>query len=348
MLETTYCRSIGEQDIQVDRQTAPAHWENTRRRLAGSFYLSEAFARIMEKQGNSPLFFSWMENQQPTGIALGFLTNQWRRWPGNVIARGFYWQTHPAVAGNDQLTQNQFVEAILKIVERIGVTSIHLHSEDACLSPALSKSPSLQSRDRIEFRLKLTDNPADVMVAMNKNQRQNLRTSLNTSGVDVIEVTELDSIRMLLDFQDTSRERRRARGEDYEVASKKAADSILNDYLIPGHARLFISRRDGKPLSGALIHVDGHSAYYSMSGCSTEGFQANAPRITLWRAIEHLCADGYATFNLGGVAASSIDPQDLGHGLYRFKRSFGGDEVRCTTWHKDMTGWRSALSKRLF
>lgn len=334
--------------IQVDHHTAPAHWEVTRRRLAGSFYLSEAFARILEKQGNNPLFFSWMENQHPTGIALGFLTNQWRRWPGNVIARGFHWQTHPAVADNDQLAQTTFVRTIVATISRLGVTSIHLHSEDAALSPSLLESDGFARQDRLEFRIRLASDPAEVLASIASRKRSYLRSALKNSTITVKEAHDRESVRLLIDMQHASRERRRARGEDYQIATQKATDNIFSNYVQPRCARLFLSYADDQPLSGILLHVDGRTAYYTMSGCLDEGFEVSAPLITVWKAIEQLCSDGYEIMNMGGVAASSADAQDLGHGLYRFKRSFGGDEVRCTTWHKDMTGWRSALSKRLF
>lgn len=336
------------QDIQVCRHTAPAHWESARQRLAGSFYLSDAFARIMVKQGYTPLFFTWQEQQQPKGLALGFLTDQWRRWPGNVIARGFYWQTHPAVVNNDQAAQTEFVHAVLKIVYRIGVTSIHLHSEDAVVSPAHLDTNGHQRHERLEYRIPLMGNAADVMAAIAARKRTYLRSALKASQIEVKEVFDIDSVRKLIDFQHVSRDRRRSRGEDYDVATHNAANAIFSSYVQPGHARLFISYQDTQPLSGILLHVDGRVAYYTMSGCSANGFQANAPLITVWKSIERLCSDGYKVLNMGGVAASSADAQDLGHGLYRFKRSFGGEEVRCTSWRKEMPGWRAFLAKRLF
>jgi len=137
------------------------------------------------------------------------------------------------------------------------------------------------------------------------------------------------------------------RGEDYAIASQSAAKSIYESYVANGFGRVFISYQNETPLSGILLHCWNKRAYYTMSGCSELGFSVNAPMITVWGAIESLCRDGYRELNLGGVPASASNQSDIAHGLYRFKRSFGGVETTCRSFEKETPGLRSTLFKIL-
>lgn len=328
-------------DISVVRGKAPERWDDDVSRIGGGFYLTTGYAEIVARQGAEPLYFRMFRNGEVIGLALGFLTNQWMRWPGRHLFRGFQWQTHPVVVGNDPNLLDGFVRSILREVENIGVASIRLHSEDARMSPAASLEGGFTSSARLEYRVTLSHNPDEVLTRISSRKRTYLRSAIKASTLAVREIRTLDAIEKLIDFQGVSRERRRKRGEDYAVANQSAAQTIYEDYIKSGLGRMFLSYQDGTPLSGVLLHCWSGRAYYTMSGCSEQGFALNAPMITVWGAIESLCGDGYSELNMGGVGASAANPDDLAHGLYRFKRSFGGAETLCLTFEKKVPGMRS-------
>lgn len=323
----------------MSKGKAPEAWNEDVTRTGGGFYLSADYAEIVARQGAEPLYFRLGNEGRTIGVALGFLTNQWMRWPARNIFREFQWQTHPVVADDDPKLLESFVRSILREVENIGVSRIRLHSEDARMSPADPKESVFATEARLEFRVALNHNSREVFSLFSSSKKRDIKSSTLT----VSEVSTLDSVQKLIDFQNVSRERRRKRGEDYAVATRSAAERIFEDYIAPGFGRVFLSYKDGIPLSGLLLHCWQGRAYYTMSGCSQQGFRANAPLNALWGAIKQLCCDGYSELNLGGVSASATDPSNLAHGLYRFKRSFGGIETPCLTLERRVSGVRSLV-----
>lgn len=333
--------------LSVSHGKAPERWDDAVSRTGGGFYLTTGYAEIVAHQGAEPLYFRLFSNGKMIGLALGFLTNQWMRWPARHIFRGFQWQTHPVVVGHDPHLLDGFVRSILREVENIGVATIRLHSEDARVSPAASLMDGFTALARLEFLMTLSHDPNEVLARIASRKRINLRSAIKSSTLTVNEVHTFEAVEKLIDFQHVSRERRRKRGEDYAVANRSAAERIYEDYVKSGLGRVFLSYQDGIPLSGILLHCWGGRAYYTMSGCSEQGFAVNAPRNTVWGAIERLCGDGYCELNMGGVGASAANPDDLAHGLYIFKRSFGGVETSCLTFERKIPGVRSFVGNLL-
>jgi len=328
--------------------TTPVHWHKSTTSLNSSFYLSVDYADILRRDGCIPIFYSLECSGNLIGIALGALTGTWHRWPSRNLKTGFKWNTHPCVKDNDQATLDTFVELILHRVNNHRPLEITLNSEDALISPSISATHEMISTERLEFRIDLTGGPEQVLSAMQRRKREKLRAELRGSIVTVRETNTKNDLLRLIEFQHSSRDRRRARGEDYSIASESAAQEIYDNYIGSGHARLFMASDEQGPVSGILLHTDGKKAYYTMAGCSARGFEVNAQTINVWRAIETLHKDGYTVLNMGGVKADAVAPDNVGHGLYRFKKSFGGVETRCTSWHKTTNGIFERIGRAFF
>lgn len=334
----------GNKGISIILGEAPEKWNEQVVRMGGGFYLTTEYASIMRRQGAEPVYFVLNRDGGISGCALGFLMNQWMRWPLRNICKEFQWQTHPVIEPNGPGLLDEFVRYIAQAVENIGVTNIRLHSEDACVSPLLLEEVGFEMRSRLEYRIALSRDPNEVLSGISSRKRTYLRSAIKASSLSIQEMPTLDAVEKLIDFQHVSRERRRKRGEDYAVATRAAAERIYEDYIKPGYGRIFLSLKDEQALSGVLLHCWNGRAYYTMSGCSEAGFAENAPVMTVWGAIQRLCADGYRELNMGGVGATAANPDDLAHGLYRFKRSFGGVETACRTLEKTVPGVRSFIS----
>jgi len=331
----------------ISKGTPPENWDSFVSTLGGGFYLTNAYAEINKQQGAIPIYFRLIDGNNTTGVALGFIRSRWARWPANELFKIFDWQTHPAVINNDQKTLTFFSKKIIEKIEKYSFIKFHLHSEDAIISPDFHQTENYINRDRLEYRVELSDDPIDVMARISSRKRTYLRSAIKETTIVVRELSDQKAVEQLIQFQEISRERRRMRGEDYAIASQSAAKSIYESYVANGFGRVFISYQNETPLSGILLHCWNKRAYYTMSGCSELGFSVNAPMITVWGAIESLCRDGYRELNLGGVPASASNQSDIAHGLYRFKRSFGGVETTCRSFEKETPGLRSTLFKIL-
>lgn len=337
----------GKQVLEVSRGRLPEAWNAQLLKLKGGYYLSAEYADIQKRDGSEPIYFILREAGEISGMALGFLTRQWMRWPGRQLCREFHWQTHPVVRDDDVARLEAFVDQIVAHVDAIGVLGFHLHSEDARISPRHLDKNAYACRSRLEYSIPLSEDPAEVMARIASRKRTYLRSAIKSSLLEVREEATLEAVSKLIDFQEVSRDRRRKRGEDYAISAPSAAKRIFEDYIQSGQGKLFLSYQEGVPLSGILLHCWGGRAYYTMSGCSEAGFSANAPLLTVWCAIQALCRQGYVELNMGGVGASGADPADVSHGLYRFKRSFGGNEIECYTYERRSTGLRAQLGELL-
>lgn len=310
-----------------------------------SFYLSYAFAMICKTEGLKPLYFQLLDHDRNNiGIALGFLSDQWRRWPLNQVFQCFLLRTLPAVKNNDIKTLEIFSAEIMEYVEKLGVRKIHFNSEDAPISSKNIGPFSMIEQGRLEFltNLDLTDD--EIMSNMKSRRRSYLRKLIKESSVSVQEENNLQGIFKLIEFQGSSRERRRERGEDYQISAQSAGKKILQNYVNPGYARIFTAYIDQQPVSSIMLHCYEKHAYYTMAGSSENGFKSNAPTFLIWEVMRTLRDDGYQTLNMGGVTSAAKEPNNKATGLYQFKKSFGGKEIMCVSWYKETGGIRSKLA----
>ena len=321
-----------------------AEWEQRRLDFEGSFYLGARYAGILRAEKLYPLFFYFHdETGRCVGLGLGHLTDQWRRWPLRSLVRRLVFETYPAVSRGREDLLNVFMEKILQYTKEYGVSGLEFRSIDAPVSPTGLDKQGMIPFERIEFVVDLAVDDGELMQRISSRKRSQLRKIDRSGELAVRECRDQDSLIQLIDFQSSSRDRRRRRGEEYAIASRSSALPIYKNYIEPGNGRLFMVYSNEIPLAGILLHCGHGRAYYTMAGSSPEGFSSHAPSFLVWQVMRILRDDGYTIFNLGGVPGSARHESDLAHGLYRFKNAFGGREVRCINWRRDNLGWRSRL-----
>lgn len=92
----------------------------------------------------------------------------------------------------------------------------------------------------------------------------------------------------------------------------------------------FAAFRGATLLAAILVGRGPDRAYYVLGGATPDGYQAGAS-VWLHAKVAAACAaDGCREYNLGGVPASALTPDDPSHGLHRFKLGFGTRMVPCT------------------
>ncbi|MBX3744430.1 MAG: peptidoglycan bridge formation glycyltransferase FemA/FemB family protein [Verrucomicrobiae bacterium] len=85
---------------------------------------------------------------------------------------------------------------------------------------------------------------------------------------------------------------------------------------------VFISEKDGQPMTGLVASRVGESGIYLLGATSDAGMKSKGSYLLQWRMIERLKALGCRGYDLGG-----IDPEK-NPGVYHFKQGMGGDEIR--------------------
>jgi len=107
-------------------------------------------------------------------------------------------------------------------------------------------------------------------------------------------------------------------------------------------AALFLARYGDRTLASIMVLVWGNTAYYMYGGSSDEERQRMPTYLLQWEAMRWAKARGCDTYDLWGIP--DVDENEVGAdvaaaeetgalstglgGLYRFKRGFGGREVR--------------------
>ncbi|MHB9020136.1 MAG: peptidoglycan bridge formation glycyltransferase FemA/FemB family protein, partial [Minisyncoccota bacterium] len=67
------------------------------------------------------------------------------------------------------------------------------------------------------------------------------------------------------------------------------------------------------------------------SGATREGYESSAMYLLQYELIRRLKEEGVKQLNIGGVPEGATDPSHPNHGLYNFKRYFGGVPFRRTS-----------------
>ena len=162
--------------LQVSKGVAPSNWEKLRRSLGGSFYLSKAYADILASQGKVPLFFQYTNRSGKCfGIAAGFLSSLWQRFPLNVLFRSLDLRTHPIVINGSKDILNDFSNRIVQFGKKLHMATVNFGSEDAPISPTILDKLGMIAQHRIEFLVELNKTDDKLINIMHHMRKRYLR-----------------------------------------------------------------------------------------------------------------------------------------------------------------------------
>ena len=90
-----------------------------------------------------------------------------------------------------------------------------------------------------------------------------------------------------------------------------------------GGLRCVIAEFDGRLIAGGIFLIDGSRMLYLSGAANSEGMKLAGTSLLQWYAMQMAIKDGVVDYDMGGLGVPSID---------KFKRSFGGREVRHPRW----------------
>jgi hypothetical protein len=106
-----------------------------------------------------------------------------------------------------------------------------------------------------------------------------------------------------------------------------AMASAIERLIARKAADAFLARRNGAPIGACLFGYAGRTAYYLLSGSSALGREYAATHLIISTALDEFGGRRFEHVNLGGVPVDSTVNDHPDHGLYLFKRGFGGEVV---------------------
>jgi peptidoglycan pentaglycine glycine transferase (the first glycine) len=181
----------------------------------------------------------------------------------------------------------------------------------------------------------LTPDEQSILAEMKSKTRYNVRLA-SRKGVSVRVGTEDDLPGFYELLRITS-----AR-EAFGIHTERYYAAVWKAFASRGCAALFIAEYEGQPLAALMAFAWGCRAIYMYGASSNEERQRMPNHLLQWEAMRWAKALGCETYDLWGIPdvgesqigtdmaqaeENGVLSQGMG-GLYRFKRGFGGQEVR--------------------
>jgi hypothetical protein len=339
-------------------------WRAARDAAGAGPHLGDPWIAYRVAQGSRPVYLTIDGEEsgpggtsgrgEPLAIGVGFLRRpRFKPWVrGRVVLDLLPVATASGRARAPASTESAtaIARASIELAQRAGWEALEIESFDGPSPPPDLAALGCATRPRYEFLLDLSPPMETRFAALKSSHRRKVRDA-EKSGVTFADETSAASVELLRELQGHTKERRADRGEEMHVPDAEQYRRLAESFVAGGGARLFVGRKEGRPMSVILCGVSSGAApsstgtpaagalrsgraYYFMGGTTPEGFECNAATLVLWRASVALADLGVATFNLGGVPREAEQEGHAQHGLFRFKEGFGPTRVDCCsgTW----------------
>ncbi|MFD1507740.1 peptidoglycan bridge formation glycyltransferase FemA/FemB family protein [Georgenia yuyongxinii] len=237
----------------------------------------------------------------------------WRRlgaWEGEELValasfthlrgRGFryLWAKHgpvwlaEATAARERALRAALVEHV-RAADR-GLVFVRLHARHP--APDLRELLQTVTYDRTVV-LDLTPEEEQILAWMKKRGRRDVRKALRDESMLPTEETGLtrEAFRELYQVLVETGGR-----DGFGISDERVYWTML-DSLGPEHARIFVTRREGRVLAWGLVTVNGDYATYYYAASSAEGRKSGAADLLVWHMATALRASGVRTFDLMGI-----------------------------------------------
>ncbi len=309
----------------------PACWDASVCALGGTVFHSSAWARfVVSGQRNvGPRFITlYGDDETSLGVALGF-----RAQSGRGILRpisGRLWlDALPAVRGGDPGTLRLFLRCLEEYARATGVVELAAGSFAYRGGADALMELGFRLRRRFEFELALDQPEEALWSALAYKRRKNIRKGLRL-GVTVTDLPGDEGIAELRRLQLASGERIARRGGP-RIGTPELSIDPITVLLESEIARIVAAKVDGRCVSAGLFTCFNSLVYHTLSGHEQGALETQAPTLLLWETIKRYRHEGARRFNLGGTSTQAVDPRSPEHGVYEYKRAFGGVTLDCAS-----------------
>ncbi|MGB9793267.1 MAG: lipid II:glycine glycyltransferase FemX [Thermacetogeniaceae bacterium] len=170
---------------------------------------------------------------------------------------------------------------------------------------------------RFVFRLDITPSEEELLAAMESKTRYNIRLA-ERKGVTIRVAENRRDLEVFYEILKETAARDRFLIRDFSYFEK-----IWELFVEKGTARIFLAEYRGEVIAGTLAFHCGHLVWY-LYGASSNRWRSVMPNNLLqWTMIRWARSLGCTVYDFRGVPGTA-DPDHPLHGLYRFKKGFGG------------------------
>lgn len=211
--------------------------------------------------------------------------------------QGPVWLTDPTPELEREL-RRLLVTGVRRVDPRVAFVRLHAWHPDDDLHPLL-QGVTYDATVRLEIAGR---SDADLMAAMKKRGRRDLRKGLREQPVDVTDETTAATT----DFDPYYRVLRETAERDGFGIHPAGVYTDMLRALAPAHARVYAARHDGELQAWALLTLnDGEAKVYYAAGTAA-GRAHEASMQLYWETIRRLRDEGVRTWDLMGIGSPSF------------------------------------------
>ena len=322
-------------ELRVTSRVDPSCWNELVRACHGTVFHSAEWADFVEadQRGVRGSFYTMLEADGSVGgLAVGF-----RAASSRTIAAPFtgssWLDALPAVPDNNSTTVSCFIRLLEQHSRRAGDVTFRVGSYASPGSEAVLEPLGFSLSARLEFELDLTRDEASLWMCIDHRRRQRINGA-KKAGVEVRELPYAEGVSHLRRLQAASFARISARGGPSLAERDWAEADPIAALARAGIGRLAGGFVDGICVSASLFTSFNGVAYHALSGHDSKGLQTQAPSLVLWEMCRRFKGEGAQRLNFGGCGISALDQSDPEHGVYSYKRAFGGTRLECASGEK--------------
>jgi len=321
--------------LDVAKRVVAEEWDARVGDCGGTVFHTACWAEYTAagQPNATPIFYTLLSGDgEPLGAALGFRYRSPRRLLSGLSGR-LALDAMPAVKKADPDTLKEFVSLIANDARANHDAVIVLGSFASPNGANTLKACGYEVTPRLEFELDLTRTEDDLWTAMEHKRRKNIKKA-GRKNVTIEEPAPAEAVAHLRRLQGESSRRIVARGGRdiaYQGIGPRDPVEVL---LKAGVTRLVCACVDGEVESAGLFTAFNGLVYHTLSGHSRAGLKAQAPTLLLWETLKRYKTEGMKRLNLGGCSAEAVNEGSPEHGVYRYKRDWGGVMLKCASGRK--------------
>jgi lipid II:glycine glycyltransferase (peptidoglycan interpeptide bridge formation enzyme) len=237
------------------------------------------------------------------------------------------------VRGNSAATLSRFLKAIESHARGAGDVTFQVGSFASPTSTTVLSSLGFCISRRLEFELDLMADEKTLWDGMEYKRRKNIKKAKRL-GVEVRELPVDEGVSHLRRLQAASFVRIVQRGGPAltQLDSDRAdPTAVLTN---AGVGRIVGGFVDGVCVSASFFTTFNGLAYHTLSGHDGKALETQAPTFLLWAMALRFKGEGIQRLNFGGCRIDALEESSPEHGVYVYKKAFGGAVLECGSGEK--------------
>lgn len=319
----------------MEAHADPELWNASLRACHGTIFHTAEWARYVQagQPGAHPNFYSLLDDDGSVGgMAVGFRARSSRSLAASFTGRRWL-DALPAVRDNATTSVSSLVRLIESHARRAGDVSLRVGSFGSPNGEAITKPLGFSIGRRYEFELDLTKDENTLWEGIDIRRRQPIRRAVK-NGVEVREFPAGEGVSHLRRLRAESWARIVARGGPALEERESAEEDPIGILTNTGLGRIAGGFVDGACVSASFFTTFNGVAYYTLAGHHARALETQAPSLVLWEMALRFKGEGIQRLNFGGCGIEALEESSPEHGVYVFKKSFGGAIIECASGEK--------------